>query len=189
MPAVPSKTFKTTVMGDDKTQGTALAVTFDPQPVFGKKRVPVVVDVVTRKGGKPYSFRSTIAHMGADDPRMPGGCTWVPLRREHREAIGETGVKAGDTVTVTLTLDTEERVVEIPKDLKAALKRDRVLETFEGMSFTHRREYAEAVEDAKKPETRTRRIEGCVTAMHRRAKERAAKARSKAAAKSGKKAV
>lgn len=175
-------------MGDDKTQGTALAVNFDPEPVFGKKRVPVVVEVVAKKGERPYTFRSTIAHMGADDPRMPGGCTWVPLRREHREAIGGAGVKAGDTVTVTLTLDTQERTVEVPKDLKAALKKDGVLETFEGMSFTHRREYVEAVEEAKKPQTRTRRIEGCVKAMHQRSRERAAKARTKAAAASGKKA-
>jgi hypothetical protein len=121
--------------------------------------------------------------MGEADPRMPGGCTWVPLRREHREAIGGSGVKAGDTVTVTLTLDTEERTVEIPKDLKAALKAEGMVETFEGMSFTHRREYAEAVEDAKKPETRERRIEKCVEAMHARAVEREAKDKARATKK------
>ncbi|MFT3686238.1 MAG: YdeI/OmpD-associated family protein [Phycisphaerales bacterium] len=183
----PSKTFKCKVLGDDKTSGTGLEVNFDPEPVFGKKRVPVVVDVIAKKGDRPYSFRSTIAHMGANDPRMDGvSCTWVPLRREHREAIGEHGVKAGDTVTVTLTLDTEERTVEVPKDLKAALKAEGMLETFEAMSFTHKREYVEAVEDAKKPETRERRIDKCVEMMHERAAEREAKAKAREAKKAAK---
>jgi len=183
MASLPSKTFKSKVMGDDKTSGTALEVTFDVESVFGRKRVPVVVDVVAKKGDRPYTFRSTIAHMGEGDPRMPGGCTWVPLRREHREAIGDAGVKAGDTVTVTVTLDTEERTVELPKDLRAALQAEGMVETFEGMSFTHRREYAEAVEEARKPETRERRIEKCVEAMHQRAAEREAKEKARQAKK------
>ena len=184
--SLPSKTFRSKVMGDDKTQGTALEVTFDVESVFGKKKVPVVVDVMAKKGDRPYSFRSTIAHMGANDPRMPGGCVWVPLRREHREAIGDAGVKAGDTVTVTLTLDIQERTVEIPKDLKAALKAEGMAETFEAMSFTHRREYVEAVQEAKKPETRERRIEKCVEAMHQRAAERKTRDKARAAKKKAK---
>ena len=175
---LPAKTYTALILGDDKTSGTGIGVPFDPEPVFGRNRVPVVVTV------NGYTFRSTIAHMGASDPRMAGeACTWVPLRKSRREAIGGVGVKAGDKVKVTLTLDTEERTVEIPKDLTTALKQAAMLDTFEQMSFTHRREYAEAVTGAKKPDTRGRRIEGCVTAMKERAKDRAAKEKAKAATK------
>lgn len=181
-PKLPTKTYTAFILGDDKTDGNGIDVPFDPEPVFGKKRVPVVVTGGGKKGD--YTFRSTIAHMGAGDARTGGrSFTWVPFRKSHREA---TGVAAGDKVNVTLTLDTEERTVEIPKDLKAALKSAAMLDTFEGMSFTHRREYVEAVEDAKKPETRTRRIEACVTAMEFRAKDRAAKDKAKAAKKKAK---
>jgi uncharacterized protein YdeI (YjbR/CyaY-like superfamily) len=46
----------------------------------------------------------------------------------------------------------------VPADLARALKQDPAAsQAFEGLSYTHRKEYARWVEDAKKPETRQRR--------------------------------
>ncbi len=145
---------------------TGIEVPFDPKPVFGKVRAPVRVTV---NGG--YTFRSTIAAMG-------GPCCFIPLRRSNREAAGVSG---GEMVTVTLTLDTQPRVVKPPAALMAALKGagPDVVEAWKGMSFTHQREHAEAVVEAKKPETRARRIAGCVGAMKERVKARAAKAKAR----------
>ena len=59
-----------------------------------------------------------------------------------------------------MELDTEPRRVRVPDDLAQALASDpEAQDTFARLSFTHRREYVEWVEEAKRPETRTRRIE------------------------------
>lgn len=79
----------------------------------------------------------------------------LPLAKVHREAAGVTG---GQKVKVTLELDTAPREVTVPADLKAALTKGKVLKAYEASSFTKRKEWVRAVEEAKAPETRTRRI-------------------------------
>ena len=129
-----------------------IPVPFDPAPVFGKVRAPVKV---TLNG---YTYRSTIAAMG-------GGCC-IPLRKSNREAAGLEG---GETLDVTLTLDTEKREVQPPADFVKALKAaPPAWDRWRELSFSHQREYVEAIEEAKKPETRTRRIEGAVRAISAR---------------------
>jgi hypothetical protein len=103
---------------------------------------------VTLKG---YAYRSTVAVMG--------GKYMVGVAKVHRDAAG---VKGGDTVEVTLELDDAPRVVEVPKDLAAALKASKMREAFDKLAYTHRKEHVRAIEEAKKPETRTKRIERCV---------------------------
>ena len=141
------KTFRTTVFRDGSM--CFIPVPFDPRPVFGKVRAPVEV---TLNG---YTYRSTIASMGE------GPC--VPLRRSHREAAGLEG---GETLSVTLALDTSKRVVAPPPDLVRALKAARgAWEAWGRLSYTHQREHVEAVLGAKKDETRARRIAAAVRAL------------------------
>jgi uncharacterized protein YdeI (YjbR/CyaY-like superfamily) len=84
----------------------------------------------------------------------------IPLRRSNREAAGLEG---GETLDVTLELDTEKRQVEPPADLVKALKAaPPAWDRWRELSYSHQREHVEAVEGAKKPETRARRIEGAV---------------------------
>jgi len=145
-----SKRYKTTLVRD----GTmcAIPVPFDPKDVFGKVRAPVKV---TLNG---YTYRSTIAAMG--------GPPFIPLRRSNREAAGLEGT---EMVDVQLDLDTEARTVTPPADLVKALKaRPGALEAWRKLSFTHQREHVEAIEGAKKPETRTRRIHAAVEAAAER---------------------
>lgn len=126
-----------------------IPVPFDPKPVFGKVRAPVKV---TLNG---YTFRSTIAAMG--------GTVCLPLRKSNREAAGLEG---NETLDVDLELDTDKREVEPPADLVKALKAaPPAWDRWQELSFSHQREYAEAVEGAKKPETRARRIESAVKAI------------------------
>lgn len=127
-------------------------VPFDPKPVFGKVRAPVKV---TLNG---YTYRSTIASMGE------GPC--LPLRRSNREAAGLEG---GETLKVTLELDTAKREVTPPPDLVRALKAaPTAWDRWREMSYTHQREYVEAILEAKRPETRARRVEGAVRMVARR---------------------
>lgn len=141
------KTFRTTIVGDGGM--CFIPVPFDPKPVFGKVRAPVKV---TLNG---YTYCSTIAAMG--------GMVGIPLRKSNREAAGLEG---NETLDVSLELDTEKREVKPPADLVKALKAaPPAWDRWQELSFTHQREYAEAVEDAKKPETRARRIESAVKAL------------------------
>ena len=77
-----------------------------------------------------------------------------------------------------LELDTEKREVTPPTDLVKALKAaPPAWERWGEMSYTHQREYVDAIDDAKKPETRARRIEDAVRIVGKRKASRAAKKR------------
>ncbi len=149
-----SKTFKTTILRNGAM--CAIPLTFDPKPVFGKVRAPVKV---TLNG---YTFKSTIAAMG--------GAPFVPLRTSHREAAGLQG---GETLEVRLELDPEKREVKPPADLVKALKAaPPAWDRWQELSYTHQREYAEAVERAKSPETRARRVARAVEEVRARPAKR-----------------
>jgi hypothetical protein len=142
-----SKTFKTTIIREGSM--CFIPIPFDPKRVFGKVRAPVKV---TLNG---YTYRSTIAPMGD----MVG----IPLRKSNREAAGLEGT---ETLDVRLDLDTEKREVTAPADFVRALKAaPPAWDRWQELSFTHQREYVEALEQAKKPETRTRRMETSVQAI------------------------
>jgi uncharacterized protein YdeI (YjbR/CyaY-like superfamily) len=95
-----------------------------------------------------YAYRTTVASRG--------GRFLVPLSAEHRAGAG---VAAGDEVDVDVELDTEPREVEVPPDLAAALDAEpTVRSAFDALPPSHRREHVRAVEEARAPETRRRRI-------------------------------
>ena len=142
----PSRIF--TVTPDDEFM---IEPPFDPREVFGKARAPVRVAI------NGHEYRSTVATMN--------GRTFVPLRRGNRDAAG---VRAGEPFEVTLTLDTAPRTVDAPADLRVALESAGALERWENLSFTHQREHVEAIEEARKPETRARRIAKCLEIVTRR---------------------
>jgi hypothetical protein len=155
-----SKTFKTTIVREGSM--CFIPLTFDPREVFGRVRAPVKV---TLNG---YMYRSTIAAMG--------GPPCIPLRRSNREAAGLEG---HETLDVRLDLDTEKREVKPPADLVRALKASApAWDRWRGLSHSHQRESVEAVEGAKKIETRQRRIAGVVRAIRRRPARRSRGVRS-----------
>ena len=127
---------------EDNAPGVVFELPFDPKEELGQARAPVRVTI----GG--FTFRTTVA--------VYGGRALIGVNRANREAAG---VAAGDRVTVELELDAAPREVELPSDLAAALDAEpRLRAFFDGLSFTHRREYAEWVTDAKREETRRRRV-------------------------------
>lgn len=141
---MPRRSFSATVVREGAM--CYIPVPFDPKTVFGTVRAPVVVTI------DRYTFRSRIVAMG--------GPVCVGLRKSHREAAGLEG---GETVKVTLALDTAERTVTPPADLLRALKAaPGALDAWKASSYTHQREHVEAIEGAKKPETRERRVAAAV---------------------------
>jgi Bacteriocin-protection, YdeI or OmpD-Associated/Domain of unknown function (DUF1905) len=75
------------------------------------------------------------------------------------------GVDIGDQVHVRIELDDTPRTIEVPGDLAAARARAGLTASFESLAYTHRREYVQWVEGAKRPETRSRRIEQTVARL------------------------
>jgi hypothetical protein len=123
---------------------TATGMTVPPEVVEhlgAGKRPPVKVTI------NGYTWRNTIA--------VYGGRYMLGVAAEHR--IG-AGVAAGDILQVTVELDAKPRTVDVPADLAKALKAAGATAAFERLSFTNRKEHVRAVEEAKKPETRARRI-------------------------------
>lgn len=115
----------------------------------GRNRTPVVATF----DGVPY--RGSIASMG-DGPV-------IGVRREIRDRIGK---QPGDEVRVTLARDDAPRTVEVPADLDAALAAaPGARARFDALSHSHRREHVQSVVDAKRPETRARRIERVVATV------------------------
>jgi uncharacterized protein YdeI (YjbR/CyaY-like superfamily) len=83
----------------------------------------------------------------------------LPMLKAIRE---QTGTSPGDTVDVELWKDEKPRLIEVPADLKKAMKKGGVMPLFDRLSFTHRREYCRWITEAKKDETRMRRVEKAV---------------------------
>jgi bacteriocin resistance YdeI/OmpD-like protein/uncharacterized protein DUF1905 len=125
--------------------------------------VPEEIVTALSSGGRPpvsvtiggHTYRTTVARMG--------GRYLVPLSAEHRTAAG---VAAGDQVDVDIEPDTAPREVEVPADLAEALAGDDAARaTFDGLSFSHRKEWVRWVEEAKKPETRATRLTRTVESL------------------------
>jgi hypothetical protein len=144
---MPHKTVTVTIYR--KGSMCFIPVNFDPKAAFGKIRAPVKV----RLNG--YTFRSTIASMG--------GITCIPLRKSNREAAGLIG---GEEIVVTIDLDAEPREVEPPDDLARALRANQQrLKKWQSLSYTKRREMAEAIESARRPAARTRRLASAIKSL------------------------
>jgi uncharacterized protein YdeI (YjbR/CyaY-like superfamily) len=118
--------------------------------------VPEGIVASFRQGKRPkvsvtigtYTFRSTMA--------VYGGRYFLPLNRANRAGAG---VELGQTVEVELALDAAPRFVELPTDLARALDADPALrEAFDRLAYSTRRDLATSVSEARREETRARRI-------------------------------
>jgi len=127
-------------------RGPAAAVILDDAQVAavgeGAKRFPVVATV------NGYTWRTSVMRMGGE--------FLLGMSKEVRQGAG---AEAGDEVDVTIELDTAPREVEVPEALAAALAADpEAKASFDRMAFTHRKEYARWIADAKQEQTRQRRV-------------------------------
>jgi hypothetical protein len=74
----------------------------------------------------------------------------------------ETGKEPGDTIEVVVWKDEEVRTVEVPAQFKSLMKKGGLLPVFEKLSYTHRKEYCRWITEAKKEETRVKRLEKAI---------------------------
>jgi len=139
--------FETTLLA--MGNNTGIEVPEELVAALGAGRKPPVVVTVN-----DFEYRSTIAVMG--------GKNLIPFSSDKRAA---TGLRGGDAITVTLALDTEPRTVEVPDDLAAALAAAGRGEAFASLSVSNQKRHVLAVEGAKAPETRARRVAAVVEVL------------------------
>lgn len=59
-------------------------------------------------------------------------------------------------------IESKDKTIVTPEDVVKAFKKAKVLAYFDSLAFSHRKEYVQWIESAKKEETRTRRIEQAI---------------------------
>lgn len=124
---------------------------------------PKVVEALGGGGRIPVSATfDGVAYTGSIVSMGEGPC--IGILKSIRTRIGK---EPGDTVVVTLERDSAERTVEVPDDLAAALAEAGAREAFDKLSYSHRREHMAAINDAKKPQTRQRRIANAVAMVRK----------------------
>ncbi len=134
--------FRTKLEGSDDSAATYALVPATAMRAFeGRTRVAVRVTV------NGVTWRTTICNMGAGP--------MIGVTAAVRKAAG---IERGERITLDVERDTEVRTVDVPPNFAKAM---RVAErrAFDATSYSHRKEYVQWIEAAKKPETRLRRIE------------------------------
>jgi hypothetical protein len=129
-----------------QARGPAAAVVLDDEQVAaigeGAKRFPVAATI------GDYTWRTTVTRMRGEF-----------LLGLNKEVRAGAGAEAGDTVDVLVELDGAPREVEVPEALVAALDGDaEAKRAYDGMAYTHRKEFARWIAEAKREETRDRRV-------------------------------
>ena len=138
-------------------EGAFVQVPFDVEQAFGSKRPKVKATI----DGVPY--RGTLVRMGAE-------CHILGVLKEIR---GKIGKDFGDEITVVVELDAEARTVDVPPELAEALGGDaKARAAFDGLAYTHQREYVKLIMEAKKPETRARRVAQTIEMLKQGKKQR-----------------
>ncbi|HVX23638.1 MAG TPA: YdeI/OmpD-associated family protein [Acidimicrobiales bacterium] len=127
-----------------------------PEPMRGLEVPPDVVEALG--GGKRPRVTITVnGHSWTSRVAVMRGRHLLGLSNANRKAAG---VATGDEVDVDLELDTDPRVIVEPPDFARALDADPVARAaYDRLADSHKREHLRAIESAKKPDTRARRIE------------------------------
>ena len=151
----PMVTFKAPLRATPRGGGGHLvAVPRDVAATLGLKGFPKIQAVIS---GTPY--RGSLMPMG-------DGTYCLGVLKSICEAAG---IDLGDSVTVQLGIDSAARTVDPPEDLARALAQDKkAAAAWEALSYTTRKEHARGIEEAKRPETRERRLAGTLEFLRSR---------------------
>lgn len=137
--------FDSLILKHEKINSGYIEFPYDVEKEFGKKG-----QVKVKAWFDGFLYRGSLVKMGSP-------CHWIGLNKEVRKNIGK---EPGEIVHVKIMEDKEKRVVEIPFILQTELdKFPEVKAKFEKYSYSHKKEYVVYLLDAKKEETRNRRLQ------------------------------
>ncbi len=145
------------------TSGVRFSSRVEPaEPMCG---LEVPADVVEALGGgkRPRVTVTLNGHSWKTRVAIVRGRHLIGLSNANRQAAG---VLTGDAVEVDVEVDAEPPVVIEPTDFARALDTDPVARAaYDRLAYSHRRAHVYAIESAKKPETRARRIEKAIATL------------------------
>ena len=154
---MPNKHTFTATIQNAGGGGAFVEVPFDVETAFGSKR-PKVKAMIE---GIPY--RGTLVRMGTE-------CHLLLILKEIREKAGKT---FGDEVKITVEADVEPRVIEIPAELKKVFVKEKEAKAiFDKLSYTHQKENVTWITEAKRDETRQRRVAKTIEMLKKDKKSR-----------------
>jgi len=135
--------FKVKLEGKEGSSVAWMNAPFDVPETFGTKaRVPV------RGTINGFPFRSSLMPMG--------GCHGMAVNKTMRDGAK---AKAANVVDIVLERDLDERTVEPPAELRRDLaKNKQAKQRWDSLAFTHKKEMANCIKDAKQEETKKRRL-------------------------------
>jgi bifunctional DNA-binding transcriptional regulator/antitoxin component of YhaV-PrlF toxin-antitoxin module len=135
--------------------GTFVFFPYDTEKEFGTRgKVPVKA---TFDG---VAYAGSLVRYG-----FPQHALHVP--KAIREGLGK---RVGDELDAVVWKDEAERVLEVPAELARMMKKEGLTEFFDSLSYTHRKEYCRWISEAKKEETRARRLEKAAEMMRAKVK-------------------
>jgi len=142
--------FEAKIEQHGKQDAAYVSIPFNVMRVYGMKRVKV------KALFDGYEYRGLIVNMGT-------GSHILGLTKEVRNSIGKS---FGEKVQVTVEVDTEERIVDLPQKLDKSLKsHPQEKAFFDSLSYTNRKEYANWIREAKKAETKEKRLNSAMVKL------------------------
>jgi len=143
------KTFTAKISNKSNSVACWIELPFSPKEVFGSMRAPVNVTV------RGYTYRSTTFKMS--------GMIFVPFNKAAQEG---TKCFGGEKVRVIMESDTSTRIIRPPIELAKVLKTNPALHTvWKSLSYTNKKEIANSIKDAKRDETKQRRLEKAIVVL------------------------
>ena len=132
---------------------TFLTVPFDAETIFGKKGQVKVTGTING-----VAYRNSLMPHG-------NGQHFLVVNKSIRD---KANAQVGDTVVVTMSLDTGERHIIVPAGLQEALSQNPSAQAvFNGLSYSHKKKYVDWIENARKEETRASRIAKAIEELHK----------------------
>ncbi|MDQ0116266.1 YdeI/OmpD-associated family protein [Paenibacillus harenae] len=143
---------QTELLKHEGMDATFIEFPYDVQKEF-KTKGQVKVKVVFRNGTE---YRGSLVKMGMD-------CHCLGIPKAVRQQLG---LAAGDVVHAVIYPDIEPRAVDVPDDLTVALRISQLEDAFRNkLSYSKQREAVQSIENAKKPETRARRVQAVLESL------------------------
>ncbi|GAA1893543.1 YdeI/OmpD-associated family protein [Asanoa iriomotensis] len=136
-----------------------------PEPMRGLEVPPAVVEALGG-GARPPVTITVNGHSWRSRVAIMRGRHLLGLSNANRQAAGVT---VGEEVEVDVELDTEPRVAVEPADFADALAADPLARAaYDNLTDSRKREHVRAIESAKRPETRKRRIDQAIATLRAR---------------------
>ena len=141
--------FRTVLTGEGRT-ASGIVVPEDLMAQLGPaKRYPVVVTI-----NDAYTYRNSVSWYK--------GAFMISVSSDNKKAAGVAG---GDEVSVTLAVDDEPRVLELPEEFAAALRDAGVLEKFQALSYSKQNSFVSPWSAAKTDATRDKNLAKALDAL------------------------